>query len=57
VDVSSLIGNRCQGGAKAQVKWETERPADGRDAANDVGTIDRAVPVSEPCNNGSVQLK
>jgi hypothetical protein len=42
VDVGSLIGSWCWGGAKAQLKWKTERPADGRDAANDVDTIDRA---------------
>ena len=42
MNIGSLIGSGSRSWSKAQIERKAKRTADGRDAANDVGAINRA---------------
>jgi hypothetical protein len=54
MDIGSLLQSRCWGRAKAEVEGETKWATDSRDAANNIGPIDRAAVPSVSSSMGSL---
>jgi hypothetical protein len=53
MDVGCLIGSRSWRGSEAQIEWKAKRPANGRDAADDVGAVNGAAVPSIGSSVGS----